>query len=49
MGCVSGIEPPTSGATIRRSVHLSYTHYTMVRHEGLEPTTFGLKIRCSAN
>ena len=37
MGCESGLEPPTSGATNRRSDQLSYSHYEWLQGRGLNP------------
>ena len=51
MGWMMGIEPTTSGITIRRSNHLSYTHHSvsilLAHPTGLEPVTYGLEGRCS--
>ncbi len=59
MGWMMGIEPTTTGATIRGStteLHpplkqfstgLSLHHITMARPAGLEPATYGLEGRCS--
>ncbi len=46
-----GLEPPTCGATVRRSDQLSYAHREIQRmgREGLEPPTRGLRIRCSTS
>ena len=51
-----GLEPTTTGITIRYSNQLSYAHrksqtlilcLSMARPAGLEPTTAGLEGRCS--
>ena len=41
VGCESGLEPPTSGATNRRSDQLSYSHYEWKRYRVLIETTQG--------
>ena len=37
VGCESGLEPPTSGATNRRSDQLSYSHYEWLQERELNP------------
>lgn len=41
VGCESGLEPPTSGATNRRSDQLSYSHYEWKRYRVLIETAQG--------
>ena len=49
---MTGIEPATTGATVRYSNQLSYTHHIcfaikMARLEGLEPPAYCLEGSCS--
>lgn len=43
MGCSTGLEPATSGATTRRSNRLGYRQ--LVTHMGLEPINSAVKGR----
>lgn len=36
-----GLEPTTTGITIRDSTKLSYAHHKRLRSAGLEPATLG--------
>ena len=55
VGCESGLEPPTSGATNRRSDQLSYSHYEWL--QGRESNPLGAAyedplfpgLRCNTN
>lgn len=55
VGCESGLEPPTSGATNRRSDQLSYSHYEWLQGRELNPLGAAYEdplfpgLRCNTN